>query len=313
MNTPTTAPDSASADEPVPSRAEPALDAVSLKVLRAPAVHRLLALRTEGALTRAHVRTTAQCLAVSDRTVWRWLAEAATAPAAAHAPGARRTDRFEITPQIRVLLAYWRGNASAVHRELTARAHTVTAPDATTFAAAHAAAATHAAVTLDATTFEGAGADAAAGLPPSSTPRPARTAIPGGAPPHAVPVLEQVPSLATFLRAVRRDLTAGELAGYRKGPEAARALDVFGKRPRTWRNHTWEGDHVQAPLRVHADGRLVRPYVKFPSSRGRSLRASTRATWTAFGYARSGAARRSPSRSAASANQRGARPCTDQT
>ncbi|MFE2729195.1 hypothetical protein [Kitasatospora sp. NPDC059327] len=111
--TPTTAPDSASADAPVPSRAESALDAVSLKVLRAPAVHRLLALRTEGALTRAHVRTTAQCLAVSDRTVWRWLAEAATAPATTHVPGERHVDRFEITPEIRVLLAYWRGNASA--------------------------------------------------------------------------------------------------------------------------------------------------------------------------------------------------------
>ncbi|MGW7582795.1 hypothetical protein ACWGKU_17115 [Kitasatospora sp. NPDC054768] len=36
---------------------------------------------------------------------------------------------------------------------------------------------------------------------------------------------------------------------------------MFGKRPRTWRNHVWEGDHVQAPLRVHADGQLVRPYV----------------------------------------------------
>ncbi|WP_331729889.1 Mu transposase C-terminal domain-containing protein (plasmid) [Kitasatospora sp. NBC_00070] len=70
-----------------------------------------------------------------------------------------------------------------------------------------------------------------------------------------------MPSLATFLRAVRRDLTPGELAGYRKGPDAARARDVFGKRPRTWRNHTWEGDHVQAPLRVAAAGRLVRPHV----------------------------------------------------
>ncbi|MEU6239509.1 hypothetical protein ABZ885_41955, partial [Kitasatospora sp. NPDC047058] len=56
-------------------------------------------------------------------------------------------------------------------------------------------------------------------------------------------------------------LTAGERAGYRKGLEAARALDVFGKRPCTWRNHAWEGDHVQAPLRFVADGQLVRPYV----------------------------------------------------
>ncbi|MET7304429.1 hypothetical protein [Embleya sp. NPDC005575] len=70
-----------------------------------------------------------------------------------------------------------------------------------------------------------------------------------------------MPSPSTFLRALRRDLTAGERAGHRKGPETARALDVFAKRPRTWRNHTWEADHVQAPLRVNADGDLVHPHV----------------------------------------------------
>ncbi|WBO69773.1 transposase family protein (plasmid) [Streptomyces camelliae] len=76
-----------------------------------------------------------------------------------------------------------------------------------------------------------------------------------------MPLLDPVPSLPTFLRALRRDLTAGERAGYRHGPEAARALDVFAKRPRTRRNHVWEADHVQAPLRVDADGDLVAPYV----------------------------------------------------
>jgi putative transposase len=73
--------------------------------------------------------------------------------------------------------------------------------------------------------------------------------------------LDPVPSLATFLRAVRRDLTAGERAGYRHGPEAARAHDVFAQRPRTWRNEVWEADHVQAPLRVNADGTPLHPYV----------------------------------------------------
>ncbi|MFJ8746174.1 Mu transposase C-terminal domain-containing protein [Embleya sp. NPDC127516] len=168
----------------------------------------LLDLRSRRELTTGHVRTTAQCLGVSERTVWRWLADATTTPA--H-PGARGDDRFEITPDIRVLLAYWRGNASAVHRELVTRART--------------------------------------------------GARPGGAPQAAAPLLDPVPSLSTFLRALRRDLTAGERVGYRKGPEAARALDVFAKRPRTWRNHTWEADHVQAPLRVDADGDLVHPYV----------------------------------------------------
>ncbi|MGE7439897.1 hypothetical protein [Kitasatospora sp. NPDC001175] len=107
---------------PALAEAELALDTVSLNALRGPAVRRLLALRAEHQLTRAHVHTTAQCLAVSDRTVWRWLAEATVAPETAERPGARDSDRFEITPQIRVLLAYWRGNASAVHRELLARA-----------------------------------------------------------------------------------------------------------------------------------------------------------------------------------------------
>lgn len=60
---------------------------------------------------------------------------------------------------------------------------------------------------------------------------------------------------------MRRDLTPGERAGLRAGPEAARALDVFARRPPTWRNHTWEADHVQAPLPVDADGTPVRPHI----------------------------------------------------
>jgi putative transposase len=76
-----------------------------------------------------------------------------------------------------------------------------------------------------------------------------------------VPLLDPVPSLSTFLRAVRRDLTAGERVGLAAGPDAARAHDVFGKRPASWRNHVWEADHVQAPVLVDADGDLVRPWV----------------------------------------------------
>ncbi|MFJ8747466.1 Mu transposase C-terminal domain-containing protein [Embleya sp. NPDC127516] len=227
----TTTPHDDSTRESSTPPAQPALDTVSSTALRAPAVRRLLALRAEHRLTRAHVHTTAQCLNVSDRTVWRWLADATTTPVTAASPGARRGDRFEITPDIRVLLAYWRGNASAVHRELVARAR--------------------------ATTRSGT----PVGDPASPPSRPGGVPLPGGAPPAAVPVLDPLPSLSTFLRALRRDLTAGERAGHRKGPEAARALDVFAKRPRTWRNHTWEADHVQAPLRVTADGDLVHPYV----------------------------------------------------
>ncbi|MBJ6636906.1 DDE-type integrase/transposase/recombinase, partial [Streptomyces sp. DHE7-1] len=76
-----------------------------------------------------------------------------------------------------------------------------------------------------------------------------------------MPLLDSVPSLSTFLRALRRDLTAGERAGLAIGPEAARAHDVFGKRPPSWRNYAWETDHVQAPLLVDADGDLVRPWI----------------------------------------------------
>ncbi|TGA83362.1 transposase, partial [Streptomyces sp. MZ04] len=223
-----------SAQEPSRPRPESVLDTASLTALRAPAVRRLLALRTRRRLTRAHVRTTAQCLNVSERTVWRWLAEVTSIPENAAYPGARRTARFEITDEIRVLLAYWHGNASAVHRELVARARTADEP----------------ALPEETDTSTSTESD----------PRPA-TPVPGGAPSAAVPLLDPVPSLPTFLRAVRRDLTAGEWAGYRHGPEAARALDVFAKRPRMWRNHVWEADHVQAPLRVEADGDLVAPYV----------------------------------------------------
>lgn len=69
----------------------------SLVALRAPAVRRLLALRARGGLSRQHVRLAGECLGASERTVWRWLAEASQSPAAAAHPGARHTGRFEIT------------------------------------------------------------------------------------------------------------------------------------------------------------------------------------------------------------------------
>ncbi|MFD4950431.1 hypothetical protein [Streptomyces sp. NPDC058451] len=66
----------------------------------------------------------ADALEVSERTVWRWLAAAESDETAAAYPVARsRADaRFTITPEVRGLLALWRGNVRAVHRELTARA-----------------------------------------------------------------------------------------------------------------------------------------------------------------------------------------------
>lgn len=61
---------------------------------------------------------------MTERTVWRWLAAAERDESAAVEPGARAQsrDRFTVTPEVRGLLALWKGNVAAVHRELTARA-----------------------------------------------------------------------------------------------------------------------------------------------------------------------------------------------
>ncbi|WTX00913.1 hypothetical protein OG216_46625 (plasmid) [Streptomycetaceae bacterium NBC_01309] len=66
----------------------------------------------------------AQSLEVTERTVWRWLAAAERDDMAVAAPGSRgrSRDRFTVTPEVRRLLALWKGNVAAVHRDLTARA-----------------------------------------------------------------------------------------------------------------------------------------------------------------------------------------------
>lgn len=106
-----------------------ALPAASLAALRGPAVRRLLQLREDGALKSDQVRLVAAALAVSERTVWRWLAEARSDPRAAAAPGTRDkvATRFTVTPEVRRLLALWKGNVAAVQRELAARAAAGTA------------------------------------------------------------------------------------------------------------------------------------------------------------------------------------------
>ncbi|MFF1459652.1 Mu transposase C-terminal domain-containing protein [Streptomyces sp. NPDC058330] len=164
-------------------------------------MRRLLALRQEQKLTTGHVRLMAQSLEVTERTVWRWLAAAERDESAAAEPGARAQskDRFSVSPEVRRLLALWKGNVAAVHRELTARA-----------------------------------------------------ARGEGAPP---------PSIPTLHRAIQRDLTPGERAGLAGGERAARKHDVFLARPRGWRNHVWETDHVQAPVLVDVEGRARRPWI----------------------------------------------------
>jgi putative transposase len=87
-------------------------------------VRRLLALRAGKGLTAGHVRVAAGALGVSERTVWRWLAAAGRDEAAADEPGARAQTgtRFTVTPEVRGLLALWKGNVRAVNRELVLRA-----------------------------------------------------------------------------------------------------------------------------------------------------------------------------------------------
>ncbi|WP_434976180.1 Mu transposase C-terminal domain-containing protein [Streptomyces virginiae] len=87
-------------------------------------MRRLLVLRREGALSSRHVRSMAEALHVKERTVWRWLAAAERDEWAAECPGerAQSRDRFTVTPEVRALLALWKGNVAAVHRELAARA-----------------------------------------------------------------------------------------------------------------------------------------------------------------------------------------------
>jgi putative transposase len=60
---------------------------------------------------------------------------------------------------------------------------------------------------------------------------------------------------------VGRALAPGDLAGLRKGEGARREYDVFLRRPATYRNAVWEGDHVEAPVEVEVAGRLVKPWV----------------------------------------------------
>ncbi|MGW5455746.1 Mu transposase C-terminal domain-containing protein [Nocardia sp. NPDC003979] len=155
---------------------------------------RLAVLDQCGDLSSDHVRLTAETLAVTERTVWRWVAARRTASTSPE------TQRFRIDAQLRVRLAYWRGNASALHRELRQRER-------------------------------------------------------GGGPP--------APSLSTIHRAVRVDMTRGDIAGLRAGERSRRKFDVFLKRPSAgqYRNAVWETDHVEAAVEVDVDGRLMKPWV----------------------------------------------------
>lgn len=85
-------------------------------VLRPVAVRRLLALESRDELTPGHVRMVVQALGVSERTVRRWLA--AGRDQGRFGPAAR--ERFTVTSDVLKRLAFHRGNAAALHRELVA-------------------------------------------------------------------------------------------------------------------------------------------------------------------------------------------------
>nr|WP_205717626.1 Mu transposase C-terminal domain-containing protein [Actinomadura soli] len=92
----------------------------SLAQVRRAAVRRLLVLDQRGDLSTEHVRVVASCVAVHERTVWRWLEQAHADGRCERLPIAR----FTLTEELRARLAFWGGNASALHRELVAEQET---------------------------------------------------------------------------------------------------------------------------------------------------------------------------------------------
>jgi hypothetical protein len=86
----------------------------SLRALRGPAVRRLLALRGERRLSREHVRLAGECLGVSERTVWRWLAEGRRG----HVEARPRRDGFSLSDALWEVLAQAGGNVAELRRRM---------------------------------------------------------------------------------------------------------------------------------------------------------------------------------------------------
>ncbi|MFI9833759.1 transposase family protein [Streptomyces sp. NPDC051913] len=68
-------------------------------------------------------------------------------------------------------------------------------------------------------------------------------------------------SLATFHRAVHRELSPGQRAALAGGERARRRHDVHRLRPHGHRNEVWETDHVEASVFVNVDGRRRKPWI----------------------------------------------------
>ncbi|MFF3403547.1 Mu transposase C-terminal domain-containing protein [Streptomyces sp. NPDC002659] len=71
----------------------------------------------------------------------------------------------------------------------------------------------------------------------------------------------RVVALATFHRAVHRELSPGQRAALRGGEKARRRHDVHGQRPPGFRNDVWEADHVEASLWVNVEGHPSKPWI----------------------------------------------------
>ncbi|MGW1901681.1 integrase catalytic domain-containing protein [Streptomyces hirsutus] len=68
-------------------------------------------------------------------------------------------------------------------------------------------------------------------------------------------------SLATFHRAVHRELSPGQRAALTRGEAARRRHDVHRLRPHGHRNEAWETDHVEASVFVNIDSRRSKPWI----------------------------------------------------
>ncbi|MFB7738464.1 Mu transposase C-terminal domain-containing protein [Streptomyces sp. NPDC056112] len=68
-------------------------------------------------------------------------------------------------------------------------------------------------------------------------------------------------SLATFHRAVNRELDPGQRAALSEGEAGRRQHDVHRLRPHGNRNDAWETDHVEASVWVNVEGRRSKPWI----------------------------------------------------
>ncbi|MGW7261775.1 AAA family ATPase [Streptomyces sp. NPDC054834] len=81
---------------------------------RGAVVRRLLVVDESGSVSRLHVRVAAELAGVSERTVWRWLAEGR----AGQIEGRSRRGGFAVSDALWAVLAEEGGNVSALHRRL---------------------------------------------------------------------------------------------------------------------------------------------------------------------------------------------------